>query len=229
MSANSDFARKKQDLDNLTRKGRMRESTKSFLVSLCSACVKCVSISLCLFPWTQSGCFWLRLRSAYGESVFLITQTWLIAFLVCHFSGRATLGVAYTGAVAAGLTFLMSPLAPRQLLVFLQSTVMVNVAAARVSRASLYALEASCAASLHRSMGVVSLKSMGAPSLHTSMGAASLHRSRVCVPGLVNGCCIPAQCVLLSCLSLEKGTGSCKVNGCAAYLHLSMSVLFLHK
>ena len=46
------------------------------------------------------------------------------------------------------------------------------------------------AASLHKSMGAASLhKSMGAASLYKSMGAASLHK--------VNGCCIPAQSLVL--------------------------------
>ena len=71
--------------------------------------------------------------SAYGETVFLLIQTWIIAYLVLYYGGQTATALGYSAVVAAGLSFLMSPAAPLKLLVFLQSSVMLNIAAARVS------------------------------------------------------------------------------------------------
>ena len=65
-------------------------------------------------------------------------QTWAIAYLVLYYSGRPAAAVGYTAVFAAILSFLMSPAAPASLLVFLQSSVMVNIAAARVSNVTIF-------------------------------------------------------------------------------------------
>lgn len=63
----------------------------------------------------------------------MIVQTWVIAYLVLYYGGQTAAALAYSAAVVVILGFLTSSLAPASLLVFLQSTVVFNVAAARVS------------------------------------------------------------------------------------------------
>lgn len=73
--------------------------------------------------------------SAYGEAVFLVLQTAVIAFLILMYSRGTSLGVLYTATYAAILAYLMSPLAPMQLLWTLQALVMVFVVMARMVQA----------------------------------------------------------------------------------------------
>ena len=70
--------------------------------------------------------------------MFLIMQTWAIAYLVLHYGGQPGAAVGYSAVFAVILSFLMSPAAPASLLVFLQSSVMVNIGAARVSNITIF-------------------------------------------------------------------------------------------
>ncbi len=57
----------------------------------------------------------------------------MIAYLVLHYGGQTSTGMLYSAVLAGALAFLLSPAAPRDLLWLMQSSVMVNVAVARVS------------------------------------------------------------------------------------------------
>ena len=70
--------------------------------------------------------------SAYGESVFLTVQTWIIAYLVQMYAGRTAQALAYSAAVGGSLALLMSPAIPMSILQIMQGLVMPNMALARV-------------------------------------------------------------------------------------------------
>ena len=62
----------------------------------------------------------------------------MIAYLVLHYGGQTSTGMLYSAAIAGALAFLLSPAAPPDLLWLMQSSVMVNVAVARVSLYKIY-------------------------------------------------------------------------------------------
>ena len=71
--------------------------------------------------------------SAYGESVFLLIQTIITAFLVMRYTDRQTFSIFYLGTYGAILAYVMSPIVPRSVLWYLQASVIPNVVIARVS------------------------------------------------------------------------------------------------
>jgi mannose-P-dolichol utilization defect protein 1 len=73
--------------------------------------------------------------SAYGEAVFLLIQTAVIAFLILSYTRGTQSGFVYITVYAAVLSFLLSPAAPMTLLWALQASVMPLVASARMIQA----------------------------------------------------------------------------------------------
>ena len=71
-------------------------------------------------------------HSAYGEGVFLILQTALIAALVLFFSGRTALTLLFTLVYPALLYYLVAGLAPMDVLWALQSANVPIIVAAKV-------------------------------------------------------------------------------------------------
>ena len=78
----------------------------------------------------------LRCCSAYGDALFLVIQTVIMAALVLYYSGRAGAAAAYCAVYAVILGFLMTPAAPERVIAFLYATNMPNIALARVSGAN---------------------------------------------------------------------------------------------
>lgn|SRR6218665_320551 len=87
---------------------------------------------LCLFVILIIASF-LLCCSAYGEAIFLVIQTAIIAFLVLTYTRGTASGALYTAVYAAILSFLLSPMAPMMLLWALQTSVILLVVTARVS------------------------------------------------------------------------------------------------
>ena len=72
-------------------------------------------------------------RSSYGDALFLVLQTWVIAALILHYNGNSVASAVYSAVFAAVLAFLMSPGAPSQVVYYLYASNMPNVLLGRVS------------------------------------------------------------------------------------------------
>ena len=70
--------------------------------------------------------------SAYGESAFLAIQTITIALLVLLFDRQSTAGLVYLLLYGAAMTYLLSGVAPMNILAGLQASVMPITAMAKV-------------------------------------------------------------------------------------------------
>lgn len=73
--------------------------------------------------------------STYGESIFLLIQTWIVAVLVLWYTGRQAIVAIYSAILALILAFLLSPAASAGLLWFLQSSNIANIIIARMLQA----------------------------------------------------------------------------------------------
>ena len=76
-------------------------------------------------------------HSAYGEGVFLILQTALIAALILFFSGRTLLTLLFTLIYPALLYYLVAGFAPMDVLWTLQSANVPIIVAAKVRKLPL--------------------------------------------------------------------------------------------
>ena len=72
-------------------------------------------------------------NSTYGDALFLAFETWFIAYLVLGYNFSQTSAILYSGIAGASIAYLLSPLAPMNLLWTLQASVMPIIATARVS------------------------------------------------------------------------------------------------
>lgn len=72
--------------------------------------------------------------SSYGESVFLLLQTWAIGFLVLEYNGRRNDAILYSSVYVGATAMCLSSFFPNSVLWIFQASVVPNVSLARITQ-----------------------------------------------------------------------------------------------